>query len=75
MKTLVAATLVSFAIGTAAAFAQAPAAPASPPAKMGTDEKKAVSKSCSAQADAKSLHKKDRQKFRVACIKNGGMSA
>jgi hypothetical protein len=74
MKSFVAAALFSFAIGTAA-FAQAPVAPASPPAKMSADEKKAVSKACSAQATAKGLHKKDRQKFRVACIKNGGMSA
>ena len=75
MKSLIAVTLVSFVIGTAAAFAQAPAAPASPPAKMSADEKKAVSKGCSEQANAKGLHKKDRQKFRAACIKNGGMSA
>ena len=69
MKTLMTATLLAFAIGTAAASAQAPAAPA---AKMTADEKKAISKSCSEQANAKGLHKKDRQKFRAACIKSGG---
>ena len=52
MKTLIAATLLSFAIGTATAFAQAPAAPASPPAKMSAAEKKAISKACSDQANA-----------------------
>jgi psiF repeat len=75
MKTLVTATLLSFVIGTATAFAQAPAGPASPPAKMSADEKKAVSKACSEQANAKNLHGKDRQKFRAACIKTGGKSA
>ena len=74
MKTLITATLLSFAIGTATAFAQAPAAPATPPAKtkMTSEEKKAISKACSDQANAKGLHGKDRQKFRAACIKGGG---
>ena len=71
MKTLMTATLLAFALGTATAFAQAPA---SPPAKMSADEKKAISKACSDQATAKGLHGKDRQKFRAACIKNGGKS-
>jgi hypothetical protein len=75
MKTLVTVTFLSFVIGTAAAFAQAPAAPASPPAKVSADEKKAIAKACTEQANAKSLHGKDRQKFRTACIKNGGKSA
>ena len=69
MKTLITATLLAFAIGTVSAVAQAPA---SPPAKMSAEEKKAMSKTCSEQANAKGLHKKDRQKFRAACIKNGG---
>jgi hypothetical protein len=71
MKTLITATLLSFAMGTATAFAQAPAAP---PAKikMTSEEKKAVSKACSDQASAKGLHGRDRQKFRAACIKGGG---
>ncbi len=74
MKTLISAVLLSFVVGTATAFAQAPAAPASPPAKtkMSADEKKAISKSCSDQANAKGLHGKDRRKFRAACIKSGG---
>jgi hypothetical protein len=69
MKTLMTATLLAFVIGTASA------APASPPAKMSGDEKKAISKVCSGQADEKGLHKKDRQKFRAACIKGGGKTA
>lgn len=74
MKTLITATLLSFMIGTATAFAQAPAAPAAPPAKtkMTSEEKKAISKTCSDQASAKGLHGKDRKKFRAACIKSGG---
>jgi hypothetical protein len=74
MKTLITATLLSFVIGTATAFAQAPAAPATPPVKpkMTSEEKKAISKACSDQANAKGLHGKDRQKFRAACIKGGG---
>jgi hypothetical protein len=31
-----------------------------------------VSKACSAQADAKGLHGKERAKFRSQCKKNGG---
>ncbi len=71
MKALITALLLSFAIGTATAVAQAPS---SPPAKMTADEKKAIAKSCSEQATAKGLHKKERTKFRAACIKNGGKS-
>jgi psiF repeat len=73
MKTLITAALLSFAIGTATALAQAPAA-APAKVKMTSEEKKAVSKSCSEQASAKGLHGKDRQKFRAACIRTGGKS-
>jgi len=74
MKTLISATLLAFVLGTATTFAQAPApsAPATKPAKLSPDEKKAISKACSDQADQKGLHGKDRKKFRSACIKNGG---
>jgi len=37
-----------------------------------TPEKSAISKQCSALADQKGLHGKDREKFRAACKKNGG---
>ncbi len=71
MKILMTATLLCFVLGTAGAFAQAPAPP---PAKMSADEKKAIAKNCSDQASQKGLHGKDRRKFRAACIKNGGKS-
>jgi psiF repeat len=74
MKPLLTALLLSFTIGTATAFAQAPTAPAAPPAKMSADEKKAASKACTEQANAKGLHGKERKKFRAACIKSGGKS-
>jgi len=70
MKVLISAAVVSL-LSIGAAFAQSPSAPASPSA----DDKKAISKACSEQANAKDLHKKDRQKFRTACIKSGGKAA
>ena len=72
MKTLMTATLLAFAIGTACAMAETPA---SPPAMMSAEAKTPISKVCSEQADEKGLHKKDRQKFRAACIKGGGKTA
>ncbi len=73
MKTVISAILLSLVIGTATAFAQAPATPAPPPTKkMSAEEKKAISKACSDQANQKGLHGKDRRKFRAACIKSGG---
>ena len=59
--------LLALMIGVGAAFAQAPA-----PAKMSPDEKKAISKSCSDQANAKGLHGKARKKFRSDCKHNAG---
>ena len=63
--------LLALMIGVGAAFAQAPA-PATAPAKMSPDEKKAISKSCSDQANAKGLHGKERKKFRSECKHNAG---
>jgi hypothetical protein len=63
--------LLALMIGVGAAFAQAPA-PATAPAKMSTDDKKAISKSCSDQANAKGLHGKERKKFRSECKHNAG---
>lgn len=37
-----------------------------------TPEKTAISKQCSALADAQKLHGKAREKFRADCKKNGG---
>jgi hypothetical protein len=72
MKIAVSAVLLSLAIGVATALAQTPApAPSAAPAKTSPD-KKAISKSCSDQANAKGLHGKDRKKFRSECKHNGG---
>jgi hypothetical protein len=80
---IVTGVMLSLMIGMGAALAQTPApAPSTPstapaaapaaPAKMTTDQKKAISKSCSDQATAKGLHGKARKKFRAECKKNGG---
>jgi hypothetical protein len=81
MKIAISAALLSLTISVGTAFAQAPApstpAPAAQPAapaKMSTDDKKAVSKSCSDQANAKGLHGKARKKFRSDCKHTGGKS-
>ena len=91
MKSVISATILCFAIGSGAAFAQAPAAPApaaaplsaaAPPAttktakpKLSSDEKKKISQDCSAQANDKNLHGKDRRTFRAGCIKRAGLAA
>jgi hypothetical protein len=72
-SSIVAATLLTLALGMGSAFAQTPPKtdqPAAAPA--GTMDKKAVAKSCSDQATAKGLHGKERKKFRSACKHNGG---
>jgi hypothetical protein len=66
---IVVSALLALTIGTAAAFAQAPAAA---PAKMMPEEKQAISKTCSDQANAKGLHGKERKKFRSECKHNAG---
>jgi hypothetical protein len=43
-----------------------------PSQKGSKADKKAVSKSCSDQADAKGLHGKARKQFRSECKRNGG---
>jgi hypothetical protein len=65
MKTLVSVALLSLAISVTAAVAQTPS-------KMSADDKKAISKSCSDQANAKGLHGKERKKFRSECKHAGG---
>ena len=73
-RSFVTATILCVVIGTGAAFAQAPA-PAGQPssaAKMSNADKQAISKACSDQANAKSLHGKNRKKFRSECKRNGG---
>jgi hypothetical protein len=70
MKFVVSAALLSFALGLGTAFAQTPA-PAPAPAGQ-TDAKKAISKSCSDQANTKGLHGKERKKFRSDCKHDAG---
>jgi hypothetical protein len=86
MRALIGATVLSLAIGIGTAFAESPApspAPAAAPSdqaapapktksKMSTSERKAISKACSDQANAKGLHGEERKKFRSECKKNGG---
>jgi hypothetical protein len=64
------------AAATAEAPADAPAAAAkTTKPKLSPDEKKKISQECSAQANDKKLHGKDRQKFRATCIRHGGAAA
>jgi hypothetical protein len=69
MRSLVTALLLSLAVGAGTAVAQAPAAAAP---HMSPDQKKAISKSCTDQANAKGLHGKARKKFRSECKHAGG---
>jgi invasion protein IalB len=73
---IVAAVLLSLAIGMGPALAQQdqqPAAAPQPPAKSTmSPEQKAISKACSDQANAKNLHGDERKKFRAECKRKGG---
>jgi hypothetical protein len=70
-STVVAAIVFSLAIGAGTAFAQNPP-PAADHAAAGAMDKKAISKACSDQANAKNLHGKERKKFRAECKHKGG---
>ncbi len=73
-RIVVTALMVAGLLGFTGAMAQTPApapAGAADQAAAPTD-KKAIAKECSAQADAKGLHGKARQKFRSDCKKAGG---
>jgi hypothetical protein len=72
-SSIVAAMLISLAIGTGTAFAEDAAPPAkAPAAKMSATDKKAISKACSDQANTQKLHGKARKEFRSACKQRGG---
>lgn len=82
MKLAITAALLSLVIGTGAAIAQnsppasAPATSATAPAAApAATDKKAISKACSDQANAKGLHGKARKKFRSECKHNGGKAS
>jgi hypothetical protein len=76
MRSLVSAMLLSLAIGVGTALAQtstpAPPGQAASAPPISQDQKKAISKSCTDQANAKGLHAKKRKKFRSECKKAGG---
>jgi len=75
MKSLVSAMLLSSAIGVGTALAQttAPAPTGQPGAShVSQEQKSAISKSCSDQANAKGLHGEARRKFRSECKRAGG---
>ncbi len=71
MKALVSAILLCSTVGVGTVLAQT-SAPAPATSHMSADQKNAISKSCSDQANAKGLHGKARWKFRAACKKAGG---
>ena len=72
-SSIVAAVLLSLAIGVGPVWAQdATPAPTAKSTTTKSDKKKAISKACSDQANAKALHGLERKKFRAACKKNGG---
>ncbi|BCG74628.1 hypothetical protein MesoLj113a_57860 [Mesorhizobium sp. 113-1-2] len=71
------ATGAAAAATTAATTTTAPATTTATPMKKAaatatTPQKTAISKQCSALADAQKLHGKAREKFRADCKKNGG---
>ena len=68
-STVVAAIVFSLVIGGGAALAQNPPPAADQAAGGAMDSKKAISKACSDQANAKGLHGKERKKFREKCKK------
>ena len=69
MRSILSAALLSVVIGMGTAWAQTSA-----PSLTSQDQKKAISKSCTDQANAKGLHGKERKKFRSECKKAGGKS-
>jgi hypothetical protein len=76
MKSSVGAMLLSLAIGVGSVLAQgaapAPTGQGGAISGMSSGEKKAISKSCTDQANAKGLHGKARKKFRSECKRAGG---
>lgn len=52
-----------------------PAATKTSKPNLSPDDKKKISQECSAQANDKSLHGKDRRTFRAGCIKRAGLAA
>ncbi|UVK44329.1 hypothetical protein BPNPMPFG_006241 [Mesorhizobium sp. AR07] len=67
-----AAAATTAATTTTTAPATTTTAPTKKSAPAMTPQKTAISKQCSALADAQKLHGKAREKFRADCKKNGG---
>jgi hypothetical protein len=67
MRSLASLAILCLTIGVGTAFAQT-----TTQAPMSQDQKKAISKSCSDQANAKGLHGTARKKFRSECKHHGG---
>lgn len=78
-SSIVAAMILSLAVGVGPVLAEdaapAPAAKTTTTSSKSIAAKKAISKACSDQANAKGLHGEERKKFRAACKKNGGKPA
>lgn len=74
-KSTVVAAIVFSLIGGGMAFAQNPPPAADQAAGGAMDSKKAISKACSDQANAKGLHGKERKKFRADCKKEASSKA
>ena len=76
IRTALSVAALSLAIGVGTTVAQTPtptpAAQSAAPATTSAADKKAISKACTDQANAKGLHGKERKKFRSACKHNGG---
>jgi Rieske Fe-S protein len=72
LKMLAGALMLSVTIGVGAVHAQDSAPPAKSSTTTSDADKKAISKACTDQANAKGLHGKERKKFRAQCKKNGG---
>ncbi|MGB6759306.1 MAG: PsiF family protein [Xanthobacteraceae bacterium] len=76
MKLVISAALLSFVIGAGSAWAQTSTPAAAPAARApAATDKKAISKSCSDEANAKGLHGNARKKFRSECKHNGGKAS
>lgn len=72
LKMLAGALMLSVTIGVGAVHAEDAAPAAKSTTTVSDTDKKAISKACTDQANAKGLHGKERKKFRAQCKKNGG---
>ena len=71
IRAMMSVAILSLTLVGGEALGQSSSAPTNAPKAMSA-EKKAVSKACSDQANAKGLHGKARKKFRSECKRKGG---